>query len=203
MRLGVAAQRHVATAGGAVGQWWTPLPIAQDFAAWLGITSRHHVVDAGAGRGALAVAAMERGAQVSMVERDPHLVHVLRSMTIGHVHDGDFLELDVSGWAPAPSIVVSNPPWEGDLPERFALHALRCAPCVAMIVPLNMLCGKDRGETFWRAGNIRPRRARALAGRPRFLGAKGGMRDVMFVEIERGAPTLTRTGHVALQMEVG
>lgn len=205
MKLGVAAQRPVRTMapdGKAEGVWFTPTPTAHELAAWLGLDRGDFVVDAGAGRGMLALAAWSRGARVTMVEIDPQLAAACRELDIGAVHHADFLGFTVP-FGRDPSIVVSNPVWEGDVAERFALHGLELAPRVGLITPLNIVCGGERAERFWQSDRVCPTRARALASRPRFGGATGGMRDVVFLELRRGRPNRTRDGKVLVPLEVG
>jgi predicted RNA methylase len=184
--LGVGRGGKVKTAGGAVGQWWTPTWLADLFAAWCGIRPGDRVLDAGAGRGALALAALARGADVTMVERDPKHADALER-EIGHrgrVVCADFLALIPVPALAAHTLVVSNPPWEGTYPERFIARALEIAPRVCAILPVNVLFGVGRAE-YWQEQPVRITRARALARRPRFHGTRGGMRDVVLLEARR------------------
>lgn len=197
-RLGVSRQQRVRTAGGRVGQWWTPAWCAESFVSWADLDGAYRVLDAGAGMGALSLAAFERHdhLDVIMVERDERLVAHLEQLDPvltgdARVRHADFLERDVRqvelfdrdarrGF----DVVMSNPPWERDLPERFILRGLELAPRVCAIVPLAMLCGGARAG-FWRSVNLA--RAKALPNRPKFNGAGNGMRDVMFIEVRDGA----------------
>lgn len=207
-KLGVAKSRKVKTAGGRVGQWWTPPWLAKEFARWCGIRPGMRVIDAGAGLGALTIAALERGAVVTAVEIDPRLVEKLTErfaeesrVTISH---SDFLARDRRqptlplDHLASFSLAISNPVWEGDMPEQTILRALEIADRAALIVPLNMLCG-GRRKGFWEC--VEATRSKALPHRPRFLGAKGGMRDVMFIEVRRRL--VPSTGSHVVLMEVG
>lgn len=214
-KLGVAKRQRVKTAGGRVGQWWTPPWLAALFVRWAGLDKpppagrRWRVLDAGAGMGALTLAALElEHVDVTMVERDPRLVAKLEKLVVERYPERsrlvcvDFLEerdrqvplfeVDVlRGF----DVVIANPPWEGDLPERFMLRALELTERVVVIVPLNMLCGGERAG-FWRSVSFP--RGKALPHRPKFLADKGGTRDVMLAEV------MPKGFHVgATAMEVG
>lgn len=197
--LGVAKRRRVKTAGRSVGQWWSPPWLAAELAQWAGLAApapagrRWRVLDAGAGRGALSLAALEHDVDVTMVERDARLAAKLEQTVVAHypersrVRCGDYLAplghqqaLFSHELMRGFDVVLSNPPWEGDLPERFIDRALGAAGRVCAIVPLNMLCGGARAS-FWRS--VQLTRVRALPHRPRFAGARGGMRDVMLIEV--------------------
>jgi len=207
-KLGVAKSRTVKTAGGRVGQWWTPPWLATLFAEWCGITPGMRVLDAGAGKGALTIAARARGARVTAVEVDPklgaHLVSRFAEDELVIVSEMDFLARDprqmllpVSGLS-CVDLVISNPVWEGDMPEQFVLRALELSERVGLIVPLNMQCG-GRRKGFW--DEVEATRMKALPHRPRFLGARGGMRDVMLLECRRRLRSLPGP-HTCL-LEVG
>lgn len=199
LALGVARLRPVRTSGGRTGQWWTPAPLAQRFVEWARIRPTDRVLDAGAGRGALGRAAIAIGAEAVLVERDRrHANYLERELgDVARVVLADFLADDLR-LAPRVDVVISNPPWEGDLPELFIARALELARRGVFMLPLNVLCGVERSR-FWCNAPVAITRARAVARRPRFLGAKGGMRDVVFLEIERRR----RSGPQRFVMEVG
>ena len=213
-RLGVSRVSRVRTAGGSVGQWWTPPWLATELARWAGVGAARgfpRVLDAGAGEGALTrgVLEVQPAASVTALERDTRLVGTLVGTFAGDgrvsVREMDFLATDerqrfLFGLDEIASfhVCVMNPPWEGDLPERFILRGLELAERVCAIVPLNMLCGAAR-SAWWAA--VQPTRCRALAHRPRFAGARGGMRDVMLLEVRRRAPG--RATEVRFELEVG
>lgn len=196
-QLGVSNRRPVKTAGGRVGQWWTPPWLAALFVLWAGLDRapmrrRLRVLDAGAGKGALSLAALEfEHVDVTMVERDKRLIATLERVVARYpersrVVHADFLEgrrrqaalFDVDELR-GFDVVVSNPPWEGNLPERFNLRALELSERVCSIVPLNMQCGGERSG-FWQSVSFP--RGKALPNRPKF-GGGGGMRDVMLTEV--------------------
>lgn len=213
--LGVARQKRVRSAGGRVGQWWSPAWLAELLAAWAGLADaapagrRWRVLDAGAGMGALSFGALaHEHVDVTMVERDERLASRLGGLITDELADrarvvhADFLERDERQgelfgvtFRRGFDIVLSNPPWEGDYPERFVLRALDLAPRVCAIVPLNMLCGGARAG-FWRTVHLA--RSRPLPTRPKFKGAKGGMRDVMLIEVRPRAHA-----HQTTSLEVG
>lgn len=202
-RLALGLQRHrgrvVRTAGGRIGQWWSPPWLAELLARWARIRPGDRVLDAGAGRGALGLAALERGADVVLLERDRRYADALERE---HGDDcrvmlADFLEDELARLV--VDVVVTNPPWEDDFPERFLARACELADRCVAILPLNVLCGVERSEKFWRSAPIEITRARALARRPRFLGAKSGMRDVVLLEVRPRA----FTGPQRFTIEVG
>ena len=168
------------------------------------------MLDAGAGMGALSLAALEHDVDVTMVERDERLVAKLeRGIVEAHserarVVRGDFLaraerprELFEIDHLRGYDVVLTNPPWEKDYPERFILRALEASTRVCAIVPLNMQCGGARAG-FW--STVALERAKALANRPKFGGAGGGMRDVMLVEV---GPRGSLSRQVRTVLEVG
>lgn len=210
MKLGVAKSRRVKTAGGKVGQWWTPGWLAQELVRWARVSPGMRVLDAGAGMGALSLAASYAGAAVTAVEVDQRLAGYLVDSHYGEIMTvscRDFLEprderqLIIAGADARPfDLVLSNPVWEGDVPERFMIRALELAPRAAFIVPVNLLAGGKR-SSFWRGAPVQPTRAKVFASRPKFLGAKGGMRDVMLLEV---VPRSSASGApVRLELEVG
>lgn len=211
-RLGVAKRRRVVTAGGRVGQWWTPRWCADLFARWVGVEGLR-VLDAGAGAGALSISALRHGARfVAVLERDPKWQRRLEAMPFPRerscvLYPTDFLTgsdprqlaLDVLG--PAADVVVSNPPWEGRLPELFMLRAVEIAPRACFIVPLNILSGKKRQKIF--RASLEPLRAHALDRRPIFAGLTGGMRDVCFLEVRKRLRPLPDHVPVRFPLTVG
>lgn len=207
--LGVSKSRVVKTAGGQVGQWFTPPWLAELLVHW-SLNTGDRVLDAGAGRGALTTAALSvLNVDVVAIESDPrHAAYLERELGDRvRVVTADFLERDTRtpGLFDSDSmrgfdVCIQNPPWEQDLPEQFLIRACELADRCCAIVPLNLLCGGKR-STFWRGAPIEPVRAKALAQRPRFLGTKGGMRDVMLLEVR---PRLRGSrGPVSFEMEVG
>lgn len=204
-RLALGVARHqkakrekVRTAGGRVGQWWSPTWLAELLVSWAGLRTGVRVLDAGAGKGALGRAAIALGADVLFVERDRRYADLLERELgdSARVMLCDFLtqrfrDLRVD-------VVLSNPPWEGNFPERFLARAVALAERVFVILPVNVLCGVKRSD-FWTRGPVEIVRARALARRPRFLGAKGGMRDVVLLE----ARLRTRPGPQRFVLEAG
>ncbi|MEY5061679.1 MAG: Ribosomal adenine dimethylase [Planctomycetota bacterium] len=214
MKLGVGNSAHgrkkVLTAGGRVGQWWTDEATADAFIAWLGIAEGDRVLDAGAGMGALSLAAARVGAVVTALEVDRRLAQLLErdhghELTVVH---RDFLDDDVEprqlmvpGADARPwDWVIGNYPWEGKLPELFMLRGVAIGRRTGWIGPLNLVAGGTR-SAFWTSCPIAPVRAKALPRRPPFKGRKGGMRDVMFIEaIARTRATRTPA---RLELEVG
>lgn len=207
-RLGVAKQQRVQTAGGRVGQWWTPAWLAEALARWAGVHGSTRVLDAGAGRGALTIACIARGAAVTAVEIDPALVRELSDELDPRrvrVVEADFLAprdprqtlIDVGL---IYDVVVANPPWEKDFIERFMLRALELAPRAVFIVPLNQLAGVGRGRAWkW----LRITRQKVLARRAKFGGASQGMRDVMLIEVTRRATERMPGEPDLVEQEVG
>lgn len=192
--------------GGRVGQHWTPEWLAEAFVAWAGIRRGTRVLDAGSGRGALSLAAAQRCAIVRAVELDEVLAERSRRRLepLGvTIVTRDFLApLDhrqiVIETAQPYEVAISNPPWEGDYPERFLERMLMLAPRACAILPLNFLCGVQRGA-FW--GNVAVRKLRPLPRRPKFGVATSGMRDVMLIEVvSRYAP---RTADATDTVELG
>lgn len=210
--LGVGRGGKVKTAGGAVGQWWTPTWLADELSRWAGVRDGMRVLDAGAGMGALSIAAIGFGADVVMIERDPKIAARLDNEVAANGYYArtvvvDFLERDTR----TPSLfdadvmrgfdlTLTNPPWEQDLPEQFLIRACELSERCCAIVPLNLLCGGKR-STFWRGAPIEPVRGKSLPWRPRFLGTKGGMRDVMLLEVR--PRRRTSSAAIVFEMEVG
>ena len=213
-QLGVSKRKKVRTSGGRVGQWWTPPWLAALLATWAGLDRpaprgrRWRVLDAGAGMGALSLAALEHEhVDVTLAERDERLATKLERIIAPYgdrarLRRGDILaparerELFDPEELRGFDVVISNPPWERDLPERFILRALEAAPRFCGIVPLNMLCGGERAG-FWASVDLL--RVKALPHRPKFDGDKGGMRDVMLIEVGPGG-SLTRTRRTVLEV---
>lgn len=207
--LGVSRGGAVKTAGGLPGQWWSPPWLAAELAEWAGVERGMRVLDAGAGQGALGLAALDLRADVVFVERHmPLAVRLDDEFSMrARVVAADFLERDTrtptlfdADCMRGFDVCLTNPPWEGDLPEQFLIRACELARRCCAIVPLNLLCGGKR-SAFWRGAPIVPTRAKALARRPKFLGARGGMRDVMLLEVE---PRSSRwSGPRSFPIEVG
>jgi 16S rRNA G966 N2-methylase RsmD len=213
-RLGIAKRRAVRTAGGLPGQWWTDSKTALEFASWAQVEGLR-VIDGCAGLGALSVACLRARAQsVLAIELDERLVPRLDEILSGwaprtRVVCADFLGSTLTRdlrqitleTGPAADVVVGNPPWEDDFPERFLMRAVELAPRACAILPLNILCGLERSR-IWRT-SLEPTRARALARRPPFFGTTGGMRDVCFIEVRARRSPLPPHVDVTLQLEVG
>lgn len=196
--------------GGRVGQFWTPAPVAKQFARWAGVRAGMRVIDLGAGMGALSLAALELGARVMSVEVDDALVERIRTplerrgATVVHrdiLAPLDRRQITIGCEGYSHELAISNPPWEEDLPERFIELALeRLAPRCAVIVPINLLSGVTRAR-FWRGVEVR--RLKVLPRRPNFGGpSNGGMRDVMFLElaVRRAARERDEADYVALEV---
>lgn len=178
--------------GGRVGQFWTPSWCATAFVRWAGVRHGMRVLDCGSGMGALSFAARKAGAVVRAVEVDERLVTRTRPSLeragIELLHQSilgaDRRQTEIGGGG-SYDLAISNPPWEKDYPEQFAEAMLLRAPRAGLLLPLNFLCGVERGS-FWR-DRVVPLRIRALPRRPVFAedAKSGGMRDVIFLEIER------------------
>lgn len=211
-RLGVAKQQPVQTAGGRLGQWWTRPETALEFAAWARV-EHLRVIDGCAGLGALSVGALRAGAASCLaVEIDERLIPELDANLVGWAPRAravcaDFFagrhdRRQTGFWTGfSADIVIGNPVWEEDFPELFLARAVELAPRACAILPFNVLCGVGRGRV-WRE-QLEPVRARALARRPRFLRAKGGMRDVCFLEVRARRRPLPEHIDVVVPLEVG
>lgn len=177
------------TAGGAVGQWWTPPWLAEAAARWARIGPGVRVLDPGAGRASLTLAALRLGATVTAIERDERLVEDLRALEPQvRVLHADFFsppcdprQLAIPGSEHGYDVALENPPWEGKWVERFLRRSLELAPRVVGIVPLNVLAGVGRAGRMW--SWMRVTRLKPLARRAKFGGKGGGMRDVALLEV--------------------
>jgi predicted RNA methylase len=209
-RLGVQRSRSVQTAGGAVGQWWSPAWLAHALCAFGRVEPGLRVIDLGAGAGALTRAALEHMARVTAVEVDERWVRHLEQMRVAHHHALSVVHGDVlarrdsrqtaiaTGYA--HDLAITNPPWEGDMVERFLDAGLELAPRVVAIAPASILFG-GRRQGAWRT-TLEPVRAVALAKRPKFGGKGGGMRDVILLEVARRALPLPPGAQVVLPLEL-
>lgn len=164
---GVAKRHDVETAGGSVGQWWTPLPVARRACELAGVKRGTRVLELGAGVGNIARAAISMGAEVTAVELDPAHEDALRRVVDqrGQVVIGDVFTVDL--WP--HDVVVMNPPWERKLELRFLLRALELAPIVAAVVSADALHSGGRAEL---ARMIRVRHIEHCV--PRVIYARGG-----------------------------
>jgi predicted RNA methylase len=99
-----------------LGQIFTPQPIAKLLVASLPVThnSIRHVIDLGAGNGALALAVIEshKDATALLVEIDPQYVKSLLNSMPSHISVIEANALD-SSWKlnSTPDLIVSNPPY--------------------------------------------------------------------------------------------
>ena len=140
-----------------------------------GVGPGDRVVEVGAGLGSLTLALAETGADVTAVERDRHLLPVLRSLVEPagvRVVEGDALSLDWGallgpreGWA-----LVSNLPYNVAVP--LVLELLRGAPTIATMLVMVQREVAERlaagaGDEAYGAVSVKLRyRARAtVAGR--------------------------------------
>jgi len=186
--------RATHTPGKRRGVWFTPPRLARRVAEWADVRGRS-VVDLGAGRGALTRAALEAGAQfllsIEIVKRSfdtVHRAHHADRRWIGAQGDVFGRLLDEV----RADVALLNPPFEGDLPDRFIRRALQFAPRCVAIVPVNTLCGAGRAEGLW-AEVVQTREAR-LARRPSFGGTGYGQRDIVVIELERRLGRARRPG---------
>ncbi len=182
------------TPGKRRGVWYTPPLLAAKIAWWARVGGAR-VVDLGAGRGALSVAALEAGALV--VDAIDVLPRNIRACTIamrgragGRTWLGDVFSPQLDDLR--ADVALLNPPFEGDLPDRFIRRALHFAPRAVAIVPVNTLCGAGRAEGLW-AEVVQTREAR-LARRPSFGGTGYGQRDIVVIELERRLGRARRPG---------
>lgn len=194
--------------GGAVGQFWTPPWLARAFVGWLGIRSGMRVLDGGSGMGALSYAAADVGARVTAVEIDPVLAERTRERLEARgvmlVEEdlllGDRRQTWIGSLGAGYDIAISNPPWEGDLPARFAAAMLERSPRAGLIVPQAVLAGVER-RTLWDVAT--PVAVEHLTRRPCFdelRSSGGGKRDVILLELRRGG---CRGQDVMVRMGVG
>lgn len=185
MKLTKHKKRPDATPGKKRGTWWTPPKLAAKVATWARVVGLR-VVDLGAGRGALSVAAMLAGAgEVVAIERDRNHFRHLEQALEREGHDARAVLGDVF-WCRDDQydVALLNPPFEGDMPERFVMRALELAPRAVAIVPINVLTGKGRGRELWDRV-VESREARLLR-RPSFdLLGTNGQRDIVVVEVVR------------------
>lgn len=98
-----------------------------------------HVVELGAGTGALTRALASRAARVVAVERDRDLVPVLReelgALSNVEIVEGDAQSIDPSALVPAPRVLAGNLPYQitGRLLELATVHADALARAVFMV----------------------------------------------------------------------
>jgi len=164
----------------AKSQWMTPPDLARRIALWAGITRGDRVLEPSAGIGALALAARERGAEVTCVEMDRALVPTLEAHGL-LVINKDFLETTVS----SHHLALMNSPFEGGQTELHIVHALKFAPRVVCIAQLSLLAGQGRKSLLWDKHTLK--RLVILSARPRFSGSKGtAERDFGIFEVTRG-----------------
>lgn len=93
------------------------------------------VVEIGAGLGSLTLALVETGAEIVAIERDRHLVPVLRDIVEPHdvtVIEADAMEFDWSSLGPEPHVLVANLPYNVATP--LVLDLLRDAPNIERIL---------------------------------------------------------------------
>lgn len=185
-----------ATPGKKRGAWWTHPKLAARVAGWARIEGLS-VVDLGAGRGALSIAALDAGAsRVVSIESAPRLFAQC-TRALEKRDDWQAVLGERDGWtgiggdvfsqaldALRADVAILNPPFEDDLVERFVARALQFAPRAVAIVPVNTLCGTNRGKRLW-SEVVQTREAR-LERRPSFdPGGGNGQRDIIVIEVAR------------------
>lgn len=160
----------------ALSQWFTSPKFAARVARWADVGRGDWVLEPSAGDGALAVAALRRGAYVVHAwEIDPaRAIHVMGGEPGLAVFRGDFLEPlrkgPVRGTRAEPyDVALMNPPFEGGLMERFVIAALACSRRAVAILPAYVFYSATRRRGFWR--DVRVHRVAFCASRP-FEGAR-------------------------------
>lgn len=187
MPLGIQARQPVRTAGGRMGQWWTPTRLADRFALW-GNVRGLRVIDLGAGRGALSAACRRAGAQhVTAVEIDVRFFDELEGIA-DRVIQRDVRALDVSNEDTA-DVAIANPPFEEELVADFVHVGLTLAPRMLLLAPAATLFGSTRAKKIWSGARVT--REALLATRPCFGGARNGMQDIGLFELVRRIATTT------------
>jgi predicted RNA methylase len=169
----------------ALSQYDTPRDIARRMAIFAGIRPGMRVLEPSAGRGSLALAAREAGAQVACVELDAE-----RARDLVAVHDfptlhGDFLSLGRPTLGIDTALALMNPPFEDGQDLAHVEHALRFCPRVVALLPLGFLDGVDRHKRMWARNTLQG--LAVLVRRFRAEGSEhGGQRPFGVFDIVRG-----------------
>jgi predicted RNA methylase len=163
----------------ALGQWYTPSSLARRVVGWAHVREHMRVIEPSAGRGALALEVIRRGARCHCVEVDPANVEHLH--TVGLVADC----CDWLAWHGRAELVIANPPYEHGAEGTHLWHALEVAPRVVAIVRLQALASMRRWESLWSRCHLS--RMAICVRRPAFSASGGGTFDVAVIELVRGS----------------
>jgi 16S rRNA (adenine1518-N6/adenine1519-N6)-dimethyltransferase len=169
---------HGLTAGRALGQNFVVDPnTVRRIARLAGVGPGSPVIEIGAGLGSLTLALVETGASVTAVERDRHLIPVLREVVAGHpvrLVEGDAMDLD---WA---SVLGDHDRWSlvANLPYNVAtplvLDLLAGVPAIGRMV---VMVQREAGERLSAGPGSRtygiPSVKVALRARARIVGIVG------------------------------
>jgi len=160
-----------------LGQFHTPVKLAQKMVAWAGVRNGDAVLEPSAGGGNIVRELQKVGARVTAVEIDLPWAQVLRSeFPTVSVHECDFLRMGVFDHDAA----LMNPPLSGGVGPSHVAHALSMVPLVVSVLRLSDLVGDEHCRVLWDPYELT--RLALLRHRPLFTG-DGGKTDFCVVEV--------------------